>query len=145
MKEIWKLIELANQYEIEKEKSEWVNVDKYVLFERAYTNYNWLTRYDKEDQWEWDNLYWDTAVAYLISKSFGMVKWLVDNDKIDLDKVPNIFTTRARDRDDVIYAIRDKHDYNVLNEQYWVDLVDNVIMLVSIQDEPIEFLVSILK
>ena len=99
----------------------------------------------KEEYYEW---YRDVELEQNIdslSELKPFIKWLVENDKIDLDKVPNIFTTRARDRDDVIYAIRDKHDYNVLNEQYWVDLVDNVIMLVSIQDEPIRFLCEILK
>lgn len=117
MKEIWKLIELANQYEIEKEKSEWVNVDAYVEFKWDY-NHNRLVRYDETDHWEWDNLYWDTAVAYLISKSFGMIWWLVENDKIKLEKFPQIM------------------EYSDL---------ESLLMYLSIQDEPIRFLCEILK
>lgn len=122
-----KLIELLNEYEIEKEKSEWVNVDAYVEFKWNYNN-NWLVRYDETDHWEWDNLYWDTAVAYLISKSFGMVKWLVENDKIDDKKVP---------KSDYLAV-----QYDSLVESY---KTDELIMLLAIQDEPIRFLCEILK
>lgn len=117
---IWKLIELANQYEIEKEKSEWVNVDAYVEFKWDY-NYNRFVRYDETDHWEWDNLYWDTAVAYLISKSFWFIKWLVENDKIDKDK------------------------FICSYEHYISKLDDAIIARLAIQDEPIRFLISILK
>ena len=133
MKESWleKLIELINEYEVEKEKSEWVNVDAYVLFKwkwvwEWYLN-KWLTRFDETDHWEWDNLYWDTAVAYLISKSFWMIKWLVDNDKIDLMKLKKWI------EDNKFYCAK------------WGKITNMLLMLLSIQDNPIEFLISILK
>ena len=132
MKEkIWKLLELLNEYEIEKEKSEWVNVDAYVEFKwewvwEWYLN-KWLTRFDETDHWEWDNLYWDTAVAYLISKSFWFIKWLVENDKIDRHKF---------------------YDKNIL--KWFMTLTseekaDSIIMNLSISDTPIEDLISYLK
>ena len=124
MKEIWKLIELLNEYEKEKEKSEWVNVDAYVEFKWDY-NYNRLVRYDETDRWEWDNLYWDTAVAYLISKSFWFIKWLVENDKIDIEK-----------------EIKNS-ELNWLHEHYLRE--DCLLMLLSISDEPISDLISYLK
>lgn len=115
-----KLLELLNEYEKIKEKSEWVNVDAYVEFKWDY-NHNRLVRYDETDHWEWDNLYWDTAVAYLISKSFWFIKWLVENDKIDYREIPmNDFYPESR-------------------EEYIL------LMLLAIQDEPINFLISILK
>ena len=127
MKEIWmeKLIELLNEYEIEKEKSEWVNVDAYVEFKWDY-NYNRLVRYDETDHWEWDNLYWDTAVAYLISKSFWFIKWLVENDKINLEEVEKINQT-----------------WNVYI-RFWWDY-EKVLMLLSISDTSIEDLLLYLK
>jgi len=131
-KEIWTLIELANQYEIEKEKSEWVNVDVYVEFKWNYNN-NWLVRYDETDRWEWDNLYWDAAVAYLISKSFGMIWWLVENEKIDYWKILNLTKN-----DNKLSIVVD------LDEGYF-SWEESLLMLLSIQDEPIEFLTSILK
>ena len=126
-KEIWieKLIELLNEYEIEKEKSEWVNVDAYVEFKWDY-NYNRLVRYDETDHWEWDNLYWDTAVAYLISKSFWFIKWLVENDKINLEEVEKINQT-----------------WNVYI-RFWWDY-EKVLMLLSISDTSIEDLLLYLK
>ena len=132
-----KLIELANQYEIEKEKSEWVNVDAYVEFKWDY-NKNWLVRYDETDHWEWDNLYWDTVVAYLISKKFGMVKWLVENDKIDKNKID----TR------LVRNVESHYD----EEWYWVENsyedysdTDTLLMLLSISNSPIEDLLLYLK
>lgn len=119
-----KLIELLNEYEIEKEKSEWVNVDAYVEFKWDY-NYNRLVRYDETDHWEWDNLYWDTAVAYLISKSFWFIKWLVENDKIDVEK-----------------EIKNS-ELNWLHEHYFRE--DCLLMLLAISDTPIEDLISYLK
>ena len=119
------LIKLINEYEVEKEKSERTDVDIYVEFEWGYTDYNWLTRWDKTDQWEWDNLYWDTAVAYLISKSFWFVKRLVENDKIDIRKL--------EDKDAEYSFHYSFEDYEVL------------LMLLSISDEPISDLISYLK
>ena len=127
-----KLIELLNEYEIEKEKSEWVNVDAYVEFKWDY-NHDRLVRYDETDHWEWDNLYWDTAVAYLISKSFWFIKRLVENDKIDIDKI---------DKKIRIY------DYVEEYEEYdyvFPDIYKQLLMLLSISDSPIDDLISYLK
>jgi len=132
MKEkIWmeKLIDLLNEYEIEKEKSEWVNVDAYVEFKwewvwEWYLN-KWLTRFDETDHWEWDNLYWDTAVAYLISKSFWFIKWLVEKDKIDRD----------------IMGWKSENMYWDNNFSRY----ERLLMILSISDTPIEDLISYLK
>lgn len=133
MKEkIWMLIELANQYEIEKEKSEWVNVDAYVEFKWDY-NHNRLVRYDETDHWEWDSLYWDTAVAYLISKSFWMIKWLVENDKIDKKKINKLIKWQ-----EVWYG------YEVQEEEYY-SIYESLLMLLSISDTPIDDLILYLK
>jgi hypothetical protein len=77
---------------------------------------------------QWESYYyvsdiWNTIIEHippilLISKKFWFIKWLVENEKIDLDRIP---------------AIADNGATNI------------VLMLLSIQDEPIEFLVSILK
>ena len=135
MKESWikKLIELLNEYEAEKEKSERADVDIYVEFEWGYTDYNWLTRWDKTDQWEWDNLYWDTAVAYLISKSFWMIKWLVENDKIDKKKINKLIKWQ-----EVWYG------YEVQEEEYY-SIYESLLMLLSISDTPIDDLILYLK
>jgi hypothetical protein len=59
----------------------------------------------------------------LISKKFWFIKRLVDNDKIDF-------------RED--FYLEDQHWWG-----FWDD--EDIIMLLSIQDNPIDFLCSILK
>ena len=61
----------------------------------------------------------------LIFKHFLFIQWLLDNDKIDFEKLENLHKFN-----DIIY----------LRTAYY-----GLLMLLSIQDNPIEFLVSILK
>lgn len=78
---------------------------------------------------------WDTEWAIknskeiLISKSFWFIKWLVDNDKIYISKswiddLPAMFA----------------YDYESVECKS-----DRLVMMLSIQDNPIEYLVNILK
>ena len=99
MKEEWinKLVELLNEREKE--------LDPNIQVERTEFSV-WINKW------------------YLISKEYWFIKWLVDNDKIDFDK------------------LEDNSDW------YFIDLSDNyleILALLSIQDNPIEFLISILK
>ena len=78
---------------------------------------------DKEDSaiidtWQ-EFVYWNRIYLYetIISKKFGFIKRLVDNDKIDPSKI----------------------------EIHWFSFYESVLMELSIQDNPIEFLISILK
>lgn len=66
--------------------------------------------------------------VYLICKRYWFIKWLVNNDKIDLEKY---------------YWMKDILNW-VMNV-VWVPLEDRLVMQLSIQKNPIEFLVSILK
>lgn len=91
---------------------------------------------------KWERLF-PIRVETVICKEFWFIKWLDENNKIDCNK--SIFTVDwDYDRDDVIYAI-ERQNYYILNEQYWVDSTDCILMLLSIQDEPIQFLISLLK
>jgi hypothetical protein len=67
-------------------------------------------------------------IEYLYTKKFWFIKWLVENDRVKiphkLDELPQIYGV----------------DYNS-NECK----SDRLIMLLSISDTPIEFLISILK
>ena len=101
-----KLIELLNQYNIE---LHWVD--------RAYKD-----GFDLAYEQEYMR---DFRVAYLISKKFEFIKWLVDNDKIDTEK-----------------EIKNS-ELNWLHERYFRE--DCLLMLLSISDNPIEFLCSVLK
>ena len=65
---------------------------------------------------------------YIISKHYGFIKWLVDNDKIKYYKVPEHIHIS---------------DYSFETIHEW--MTDNILMWLAIQDKPIEFLISILK
>lgn len=90
--------------------------------ERLYACYPLDEDFDKffhTKDWEWI-----IEEAQVISKKFEFIKWLLDNNKIDFVKL---------DDDCNWYEINTGNEY--------LDLV----ALLSIQDNPIEFLISILK
>jgi hypothetical protein len=68
--------------------------------------------------------------AWIISKKFWFIQWLVENDKIDLDKVK-----------EKIWLERELYDRML----YWYKEEDFLIMILSIEDEPIRFLCEILR
>ena len=70
-------------------------------------------------------IYAKTCVAYSISKQFWFIKWLVENEKIDKHQVHILCWT-------------DDMEYNYSEEEL-------ILMELAIQDNPIDFLVSILK
>lgn len=67
----------------------------------------------------------------IISKQFCFIWWLLKNDKIDMDKV------------DMFWHITNTYDLDEPWEPYWDE--KRITMLLSIQEYPIEFLISILK
>lgn len=111
-----KLIELLNEYCKEKKIWEWSMLENGYLF-----HWNKPIKNKKE---EFDLL--------IISKHYWFIDWLVDNDKIERDKIieKSVF----------IPIVCDKV-WNLLNPTEEQELL----MLLSIQDNPIEFLISILK
>ena len=108
-----KLIELLNEYEVIRIKE--ANNKKEVWNLDRYTPY----RYTKQVI-EWFS-------NTIISKSFGFIQRLVENDKIDLIKLT---------------CMNPRYTEILDSDFSWED---RIIMLLSIQDNPIEFLVSILK
>lgn len=98
-----KLIELLNEYEQE----EWCWGLKYWKLHNKYYD-----DYDQKDE-----------EIRLISKWYGFIKWLVENDKIDRDKVDDKFERPF----------------------YWYTNYEIVLMLLSISDTPIEDLISYLR
>ena len=136
MKEIWKLIELLNEYEKEVKKSEFYEWEKWVWWD---TN---LFRRDTRDE-EWSHLYSDTADTYVISKKYGFIWWLVENDKIDFRKLDykNIYMSDYWSSDDIFLAYNKWEQWII----YTVDYYETILMLLSISDTPIEDLISYLK
>ena len=86
-----------------------------------------LNEYDNEEFWE--ALYMENKVYandfLIISKKFWFIQWLVENEKIDKEKV------------------WENSDFPMV--KYEEFLYEWLLMLLSIQDEPINFLISILK
>ena len=64
----------------------------------------------------------------ITSKKFWFIQWLVDKDKIDIQWAKNLL-----------------YESEIFNPLPYTDLAERLIMYVSIKDEPIEFLISILK
>ena len=80
--------------------------------------------------------------AYMISKQFWFVKWLLDKDKIELRKLDkNIYMSDYWSSDDIFLAYNKGEQWII----YTVDYYETILMLLAIQDEPVKFLSEILK
>lgn len=86
-----------------------------------------LNEYEKGDVWSYDEEMWMPYYwwgddcdydTYLISKKYWFIQWLVENKKIDLD------------------------EFSIID---WFDDYESLLMRLAIDDEPLEFLASILK
>ena len=137
---------------MEKEKKE-IWMEKLIRFINEYGHTNncwpfqtcriepateWNSSYlvlSRDDNWEWDWKDWHLEVPRLISKEYLFIKWLVENDKINWRKCLDLW-----------------YEISVIDEE-WEDVdimrtfdsYEQLLMYLSIQDNPIEFLVSILK
>jgi len=94
-----------------------------LLNEREKT-VNWV----QHPWWCKEHLEYQCHWPRVINKRFWFIKWLVENDKIDLEKL--------RDLD-----ITDNFNYEYFNK----NKSDFLISLLSISDTPIEDLISYLK
>jgi len=112
----WKLIELLNEYVEKYNKS-----DLYYTFELEKDSW-WLFCYDDVTDHKWWTMQ-DEAMV-ICSKKFWFIKWLVENNKVDISKVWKLSNMWFGDK----YTRE-----------------ETLLMLLSIQDEPIRFLTSILK
>lgn len=88
-----------------------------------------------EEEVVWVHFVWDKITekeeVWICSKKYWFIKWLVENDKIDLDIVKeNCIKRNGRMDVDGLYR------YSVY---------ERVLMLLAISDNPIDFLIEILK
>lgn len=87
-----------------------------------------LNEYCWEDEWsetKWTKkhlLEWWLLSLQVISKKFWFIKWLVENEKIEWDE-----------------------KFYLEDDEWLFGTYECILMQLAIQDEPIEFLVSILK
>lgn len=118
-KEIWKLLELLNEYENQ--------LDLKWCTRSEQPNFIWHIKAVSEYS---DNILYNADLA-VTSKRYWFIKWLVENDKIDTDIVyREWFLAKTYDKDEV---------------WEYFEPYEEILMLLAIQDNPIEFLVSILK
>ena len=110
-------------------------MEKLIELLNEYEKLNMCRKFDsfelhtfEDSKWLVDRILEDTV----ISRRYGFIKWLVDNDKIDLDKVEKKFYNEI--------CITDYWDKDRI---YWE--ADLVIAVLSISDTPIEDLISYLQ
>ena len=116
-----KLLQLLNEYEkvIWTDRVWWWAIDDGAFFcTRKSKKGNLIVQHSSEDE----------AILQIISKKFWVIQWLVDNNKIDIQWAKNLL-----------------YESEIFNPLPYTDLAERLIMYLAIQDDPISFLVSILK
>lgn len=108
-----------------------------LVNEYLWDKQNWLYCRREIEDGIYDSFFhtedWEGIIeeAQIISKSFGFIEWLVEQDRIDTDIVyKKWFSAKTYDKD-----------------EFWeyFEPYEEILMLLAIQDNPIEFLISILK
>ena len=120
-----KLLNLLNEYEkvIWTDRVWWLAIDDGAFF---------CTRKSKKGNLIVQHSSLDEAILQIISKKFWFIQRLTDNDRIDYYKVGEIV---------------DKYKWSLREKAYVVSdcVVESMLMILAIQDDTINFLVSILK
>lgn len=80
--------------------------------------------WDNNDLYQRDSDSVELNYLEIISKKFWFIDWLVENEKIDKDKVKLL---------------------SVFQETWYYNLYQSLLMILSIQDNSIEFLISVLR
>ena len=113
-----------------------------------------LNEYQWQDSWSYDEkqgtpyIWWGDDLdyeCYIISKKYWFIKWLVENEKIDFESENYPLKKCYPYYDDVLAIV--SQNINTYEDycKSCYDKYESLLMLLSIQDNPIEFLVSILK
>ena len=125
-KEIWKLLELLNEYEKE-------------ITQVNYTPECWTaTTRGNLSYLSYSTLYSDLL---LISKNYWFIQRLVEQDKIDTDAYKTVYSGDLDKRKTLTMSSGWDEFYQVT--EHWV--YESLLMLLSISDTPIEDLISYLK
>ena len=118
-----KLIKLLNEY-------------------KSYTDYkkSRMSEYVWANVWDdivMDSYVWTTKdkTLEIISKEYWFIKWLVDNDKVDWNFIDYAEIHQTKRELESNYQPED------IERQYY----EKLLMLLSIQDNPIEFLILVLR
>jgi hypothetical protein len=128
MKEkIWieKLIELLNEY---------TKKEKFWIIWKFWEDPIWVYWYVNDKYWLW----WASKLVS-VSKEYWFIKWLVENDKIDIVKVYENLTNY-----EIEIRIRAVKELLENNEEDTISYL-KLLMLLAIQDEPVKYLCEILR
>lgn len=116
---------------------EYYRVEPATDYRSSYLALGW------DDNWEWDWKEWFLEIPRLISKEYGFIKWLTKNDYIDRDKIDELklipTLTYQNMMDDCDCGKSHWHPYTFVSDE------DELLMLLAINKNPIEFLISVLK
>lgn len=115
-----KLIQLLNEYEAERHKTS-------IVAEIWWQNGDRLTYLGLNNHY---------SELLCISKGYEFIKWLVKNDKIDFDN------RELKDKFMEEFERYPTFSSNTYNRDFNINWL---LMLLAIQDNPISFLISILK
>ena len=123
-------------------KKGWMNKFIRLLMEYGYENHDYYwTLYDNWE-FEWTVPWTDHELSkeeiwmVIKSKEYRFIQRLVDNDKIDFSKVRCVYKDKLVCNPTYNYA----GITYVIYKKY-----ERLLMLLSIQESPIEFLISVLK
>lgn len=117
-----------NEYQKELNDKEG-NKKHYEIYERESHGDNIYMK-DLDDPYEWLNMYWWYAKARIISKQFWFIERLVKTNKIDLEGIEQ-------------RAIEFFYDESPVR---WKEIrAERLIMMLSVQYNPIDFLISYLR
>ena len=96
----------------------------------SWMEYMWWIAYIWADQYSYPV---DCEALTIISKEYGFIKRLVDNDKIDLEKVWKVWMTKIKWEPTSYMFDKIYSDYECL------------LMLLAISEQPLKDLISYLK
>lgn len=138
-KEIWKLLELLNERIKEWWKPYW---DDYSI---AKIDEIWKSDWLYFVSFVWEDYPWPVNLEHLLTKQAGLIKWLVENDKIDRDKCwfKNEWLSWNWYDSGIAFVQNYDNDTFKISEFYSPYL--QLLMLLSISDTPIEDLLLYLK
>lgn len=116
-----KLISLLNEYK----------EDALYVFVEYNKELHWFDMLDDGK----NTFLWEETILW---KRYGFIKWLVDNDKIDIKELVK-WEIKSW------WEFEEYPEITEISEEHWNKYYSELcLMLLSIQDNPIEFLLSIL-
>ena len=94
----------------------------------------------------WDYVWWHNKEtvensAYIFTKKFWFIEWLVENDKIDTDVYKTVYSGDLDKRKTLTMSSGWDEFYQVT--EHWA--YESLLMLLAISDTPIDDLISYLK